>query len=164
EYIVGYDEQSLQELVGQELLRNKQTLSLAESCTGGFLSHLITQIPGCSAYFEGSVVVYSYEAKEKFLGVKMETLNKYGAVSAEAVKEMAQGALVRFGTDYSIAISGIAGPAGGTKEKPVGTVYIAVADKNSCEAQKFSFGERRDRNIAKSANTALSILLKKIRN
>jgi nicotinamide-nucleotide amidase len=164
EYIIGYDEQSLSELVGQELLRTKKTLSLAESCTGGYLSHLITQVPGCSAYFEGSLVVYSYEAKERFLDVKKETLLKYGAVSAETVTEMASGTLKRFGTDYSIAISGIAGPAGGTQDKPVGTVYIAVADKDGCEAGKFSFGGKRDRNIAKSANTALSLLLKKIRN
>lgn len=164
EYIIGYDEQSLAELVGQELLRTKKTLSLAESCTGGYLSHLITQVPGCSAYFEGSLVVYSYEAKEKFLDVKKETLLRYGAVSAETVTEMANGALARFGSDYSIAISGIAGPGGGTGEKPVGTVYIAVAGKEGCETSKFSFGGKRDRNIAKSANTALSLLLKKIRN
>ena len=163
EYIIGYDEQSLAELAGQELLRRKQTVAFAESCTGGFLSHLITQIPGCSAYFEGSVIVYSYDAKEKFLGVKNETLNKYGAVSSETVIEMANGVLERFGTDYAIAISGIAGPTGGTKEKPVGTVYIAIAEKENCEAQRFSFGDKRDRNIAKSANTALSLLLKKLR-
>lgn len=164
EYIIGYDEQSLAELVARELLKRKQTIAFAESCTGGFLSHLITKIPGCSAYFEGSLVVYSYEAKEKFLGVKNETLNKFGAVSSETVIEMAKGIISRFGTDYSIAISGIAGPTGGTKEKPVGTVYIAIADKDSCEAQRFSFGDKRDRNIAKSANTALSLLLKKIRS
>ena len=164
EYIIGYDEQSLQELVGKELLNAGKTVSFAESCTGGYVSHLITQVPGSSAYFEGAVVVYSYEAKEKFLDVKKQTLDTVGAVSGEAVTEMAKGAIKRFGTDYAVAISGIAGPAGGTKEKPVGTVYIAVADKDSCDVSKFTFGEKRDRNIAKSANMALSLLLRKIRN
>jgi nicotinamide-nucleotide amidase len=109
------------------LTERKQTLALAESCTGGFIANQITNVPGASKMFKGGVVSYSNEAKEKFLGVRTETLKKHGAVSKEVAAEMAEGARKQFGADYAVAVTGIAGPTGGTKDKPIGTVFIAVA-------------------------------------
>lgn len=135
------------------------TLSTAESCTGGYISHLITQHAGSSAVFEGGAVTYSYDLKESILGVKHETLTTYGAVSEQTVKEMAQGAITRFKTDYAIAVSGIAGPGGGLPGKPVGTVWIAIANKHSVKAKLFTFGSKRIQNIERSAMAALTMLL-----
>lgn len=109
------------------LTRRKQTLALAESCTGGFIAHQITNVPGASKMFKGGIVAYSNEAKEKFLGVRAGTLRQHGAVSKETAAEMAEGARRRFSADYAVAVTGIAGPAGGTKDKPTGTVFMAVA-------------------------------------
>lgn len=135
-------------------------LVLAESCTGGYLAHQITQHPGSSTVFAGSAVAYSYELKESMLGVKHETLNQHGAVSAEVVGEMARGAIDRYPADYAVAISGIAGPDGGLPEKPVGTVWIAVANKTKTISKKFLFGKKRKENIERSAVNALIMLHK----
>lgn len=135
------------------------TLSTAESCTGGYIAHLITQHPGCSSVYWGGAVAYAYELKESILGVKEQTLNAFGAVSEETVTEMAEGAIKQFKTDYSIAVSGIAGPDGGTPDKPVGTVWIAVSNKNKTVAKVFTFSNKRIQNIERSAASALTMLL-----
>jgi nicotinamide-nucleotide amidase len=135
-------------------------LVLAESCTGGFLAHQFTQHAGCSSVFEGSAVAYSYDLKERMLGVNHQTLLTYGAVSAEVVEEMAQGAIAKYQTDYAVSISGIAGPGGGMPEKPVGTVWIAVANKSKVLSRRFEFGYKRKENIERSAANALLMLHK----
>lgn len=139
------------------------TLSTAESCTGGYIAQQITQHPGCSSVFLGGAVTYSNALKQSVLGVKTATLEQYGAVSEATVKEMAQGAVERFNSDYAISVSGIAGPDGGTEEKPVGTVWIAVASKNKVTARSFSFGSRRAQNIERAAIAALTLLLNEIK-
>ncbi|MFW0715228.1 competence/damage-inducible protein A [Pedobacter sp. N23S346] len=135
------------------------TLSTAESCTGGYIAHLITQHPGCSSVYWGGAVAYAYSLKESILGVKENTLTKFGAVSEETVKEMAEGAIKHFKTDYAIAVSGIAGPDGGTDDKPVGTVWIAISNKNKTVAKVFTFSNKRIQNIERSAASALTMLL-----
>jgi len=169
QYIYGYEtygeeSETLEKIVGKLLTEKKQTLSIAESCTGGYISHLITKVPGCSSYFEGSFVSYSYGIKEAELNVKLKTLQQYGAVSKQVVEQMANGVRQRFKTDYSIAASGIAGPGGGTTDKPVGTVWIAVASKNGVITEKCQFGNNRERNIHRSAIAALNMLRKEILN
>jgi len=134
------------------------TLSLAESCTGGYIAHLITQHPGSSKVFLGGVVSYSDGLKESVLGVKNETLEQFGAVSGETVKEMVEGALTNFKSDYAIAVTGIAGPDGGTPDKPVGTIWIAIATTNKTVAKKLTFGNKRKQNIERSAISALTML------
>ncbi|WP_175633229.1 competence/damage-inducible protein A [Pedobacter ghigonis] len=135
------------------------TLSTAESCTGGYIAHLITQHPGCSSVYWGGAVTYAYELKESVLGVKPATLSTFGAVSEETVKEMAEGAIQHFKTDYAIAVSGIAGPDGGTADKPVGTVWISVSSKDKTVAKLFNFSNKRLQNIERSATAALTMLL-----
>jgi nicotinamide-nucleotide amidase len=135
------------------------TLSVAESCTGGYISHLITQHAGSSQVFLGGVVSYSNQLKESVLGVKPETLQQFGAVSGETVKEMVEGALRNFNSDYAVAVTGIAGPDGGSAEKPVGTVWIAVANANKTVVKKFTFGNKRLQNIERSAVWAFFMLI-----
>jgi len=148
-----------------KLLKEKHlTVATAESCTGGYVAHLLTSIPGSSEYFIGSVVAYSNEIKIKELDVKEETLMEYGAVSEEVVKQMALGIQDHFRTDYSIAVSGIAGPDGGTADKPVGLVWIAVAGSSGVVANKYLFGDNRERNIRRAALQALNLLRKTILN
>lgn len=156
--IFGYGEDTLEEIVGKLLKEQGRTLATAESCTGGYIAHLITSIPGSSAYFTGSVIAYSNQIKAKVLGVKEDTLMAQGAVSEQTVMEMAEGVKNKFGTDYAIAVSGIAGPDGGTDQKPVGTTWIAVAGPSSTMAEKFLFGKNRKRNIRLAAVTALNKL------
>jgi len=142
-----------------ELLRAKRlTLALAESCTGGLLGSLITDVPGSSDYFLGGVISYSDEAKERLLGVRHETLLREGAVSARAALEMARGARDLFHSDLALAITGIAGPGGGSEEKPVVLVYIALAapDKELCERHSWQ-GDRLE-NKRRSAERALELL------
>jgi len=134
------------------------TLSVAESCTGGYISHLFTQHAGSSKVFFGGTVSYSNGLKESILGVKKATLDKYGAVSEETVVEMVEGALRNFKSDYAIAVTGIAGPDGGTADKPVGTVWIAVASAQKTVQKKFTFGSKRLQNIERSASAALFML------
>ena len=134
------------------------TVSVAESCTGGYLSHLFTQHPGSSKVFLGGGVVYSNALKEHILGVKLQTIETFGAVSEQCVKEMVQGAIKNFRSDFAIAITGIAGPDGGTPDKPVGTVWIAVAGHERMLIKKYTFGNKRQQNIERSAVMALSML------
>ncbi len=158
-YVYSLDDQvSLAQAVGNILQAKKATLSTAESCTGGYISHLITSTPGSSAYYEGSIVAYSYNIKESLLQVEEETLNTFGAVSEETVQEMTEGLLRKLKTTYGISVSGIAGPGGGTKEKPVGTVWIAVGNKDKVVAQKYELTKQRDYNIKISAMIALNML------
>jgi len=118
----------IEEAVIRLLTKRRQTLALAESCTGGGIAHRLTNVPGASAVFLGGMVAYSNAAKQKFLGVRAETLARHGAVSEAVARAMAEGAQKRFGADFALAVTGIAGPTGGTKTKPVGTVFIALAD------------------------------------
>ncbi len=136
------------------------TLSVAESCTGGEIARLITQHAGCSSVFLGGAVTYSNQLKTKILGVKNETLFNYGAVSEQTVEEMANGAIANFESDCSVAVSGVAGPDGGTEEKPVGTVWIAVANKNKVISKRFTFGNKRIQNIERAAMAALTMLFR----
>jgi len=148
----------LETVIGKMLLERKATISCAESCTGGYISHLLTSVAGSSKYFEGGVVSYSYDVKEKMLGVKHETLLTYGAVSEECVREMLAGLLRVSGTTYGIAVSGIAGPDGGTADKPVGTVWIAVGSNEKMIAKRFQFFPSRMENIRVFSNAALNLL------
>jgi nicotinamide-nucleotide amidase len=143
---------------------NRLTLSVAESCTGGSISQMLTQHRGCSAVFTGGGIVYANEMKVKLLGVKETTLVQFGAVSEETVREMVVGALNNFGTDYAIAVSGIAGPDGGLPDKPVGTVWIAVANKQQIFAQKFTFGNKRQQNIERATINAFNLLYRLLKS
>ena len=135
-----------------------QTLSTAESCTGGYIAHLITSIAGSSEYYAGSVVSYSNDVKDNVLGVDKNVIDLKGAVSKEVVEQMASGGKKLLKTDYCLATSGIAGPDGGTDEKPVGTVWIALATPDDVVSKLFHFGEHRGRNIRRSALSALEML------
>ncbi|MDD4108696.1 MAG: competence/damage-inducible protein A [Prolixibacteraceae bacterium] len=158
DHIYGFDNETIAEVVGRLLKKNGKTLSVAESCTGGYISHLITSVAGCSEYYRGGIIAYSNIIKENSLAVSPENILTYGAVSEPVVKEMAGGARRLFQTDYSVATSGIAGPDGGTPDKPVGTVWIAVAGPDEILAEKFIFGGNRERNIIRSGQTALQML------
>ena len=138
------------------------TLALAESCTGGKLASLITAIPGCSSYFKGGIVCYSNEIKQNILGVDSVVLEKHGAVSQPVVEAMAEGAKRIFNTDCVIALSGIAGPGGGTPEKPVGTVWIAVRYKSLSLSKEFQFSQNRENNILDACNSGINMLLEMI--
>lgn len=160
--IFGYGDIFLEEAVGKLLKEKGVTLSVAESCTAGNVSRLIASIPGSSEYFKGGVVSYSNEIKNKQLNVKQNLLDDFGAVSKQVVEAMAIGQREIFDTDYSIAISGIAGPGGGTSEKPVGTTWIAVASKKGVLSQKYTFGKRRLLNVRFASAKALDMLRKYI--
>ncbi|HAG16894.1 MAG TPA: competence/damage-inducible protein A [Bacteroidales bacterium] len=162
EYIFAFEDILLEEAVGKSLKEKNKSISTAESCTGGYIAHLITSIAGSSAYYKGSAIVYSNEIKETILGISPETIQREGAVSEGVVKQMASAARKKFGTDFALATSGIAGPDGGTEEKPVGTTWIALADANGVYAQKFHFGENRERNIRRAALAALFMLKKRL--
>lgn len=155
-------EQTPDEKVAQQLRKLGKTVACAESCTGGNIAHLITTVPGASAYFLGGVVSYSNEVKKNVLGVKAADLEKYGAVSEAVALQMAQGARRVTGADYAVATTGVAGPDGGTPEKPVGTVWIAVAGPKGTQAKKFLFSHTRERNIGKASTTALLWLVEVI--
>lgn len=154
-HILATDDMPLEEILGKKLLARKLTLGTAESCTGGNIAHLITTIPGSSQYFKGSVVSYANEAKINVLGVSPNTLNEFGAVSEEVVVEMANGVLRALNTDCAIAVSGIAGPDGGSEEKPVGTVWICTIYKGNCQTRKYRFGKHRGSNIVRASNFAM---------
>lgn len=158
DYIFGYDNDTLSSVIGQILKEKNKTLAIAESCSGGFASHMITSVPGSSAYFKGGMVTYANEAKIKQLGLKAETIDNFGAVSEETVKEMAENVRVKMNTDYGLASSGIAGPDGGTPEKPVGLVWIAFADKNRTVAKKLMLSQDRSINIQYTAIALLNLL------
>ncbi|HNU48501.1 MAG TPA: competence/damage-inducible protein A [Bacteroidia bacterium] len=161
-YIFGYDDDTIQSVVGSLLLEKQKTIAVAESCTGGFLSHLITSIPGSSAYFMGGTVSYSNASKMSQLSVSEQSLKDYGAVSEAVAIEMAIGARKIYNTDFALSITGIAGPGGGSVEKPIGTVWIGIATHDSCYARKFLLGTNRLRIIQVAADTALNMLRKEI--
>jgi nicotinamide-nucleotide amidase len=160
EFVFGYETETLQEVVGRLLLERGKNLATAESCTGGHLAHQITSVPGSSAYFKGSIVAYANEIKEQVLGVSPKTLTTHGAVSEPTVIEMVRGALKLMQTDLAIAISGIAGPGGGSPEKPVGTVWMAIGDEAHIETQKLQLGKDRIKNIEYSSVQALNMIRK----
>lgn len=139
-------------------------MATAESCTGGYIAHLITSISGSSDYFKGAIVSYANEVKINELGVNPTDINNYGAVSQQVVEQMAKGVLTKINVDYAIATSGIAGPTGGTTEKQVGTVWVAVANKNEVIAKKYLFGSDRQINIERAAFAGLSMLYDLLKN
>ncbi len=156
-YMEGED--SLESQIGEILRKNGVTIATAESCTGGEISRLITSISGCSDYFKGSVVAYANEVKVNALGVQLVDIERDGAVSESVVLQMAEGVRKQINTDYAVATSGVAGPNGGTEEKPIGTVWIGVATPTRTFAKKFVFSFTRERNIAKAASKALEMLI-----
>jgi nicotinamide-nucleotide amidase len=158
EYLVVDEDIPMHEVIGRVLKAKGKTLTTAESCTGGYIAHLITLIPGSSNYFYGSIVSYDNTIKENILQVKKETLQQFGVVSEETVIEMARGVLKLMQTDYAIAVSGIMGPDGGSKEKPVGTVWIAVGNDQKIETKKLWFRFDRKRNIELTSINALNML------
>ncbi len=162
-YVVVEDDIALEKAVLNVMEAEGLTLSTAESCTGGYIAHLITKHPGSSVVYKGGAVVYADELKESSLGVLSETIQNYGAVSEQTVTEMVKGALSRFNTDYAIAVTGIAGPSGEMPGKPVGTVWIAVSGKNRTIAKQFKFGNKRMQNIERSASAALMLLLNELK-
>ena len=151
-------EKLLEEEIGDLLRRHKLKIGVAESATGGLISHKITNIPGSSGYFEGSIISYSNKAKTNLLNVKESTLRNYGAVSSETSKEMAQGVKREMEVDIGLASTGIAGPGGGTSEKPVGLVYVGLAIKGVLISKKFIFHGNRDENKKTFSDAALSTL------
>ncbi len=158
DYLVTDIDEPMERVVGKLLVAKGKTMCTAESCTGGYIAHLLTSIPGSSKFFDAGVVSYSYKAKEDLLQVDKETLESKGAVSEEIVTQMAKGALKNMRSDYVIAVSGIMGPDGGMPDKPVGTVWIAVGNKEKIQAQKLYFRFDRQRNIQLTATNALNLL------
>jgi len=157
-WMVTDEDISLQEVIGRLLKRRNQTLSTAESCTGGYVAHLITSIPGSSSYYRGGIVAYDNEVKIKSLGVEPVILSEMGAVSEETVKAMVQGAIRKFNTDFAISTSGIMGPGGGNEKKPVGTVWIAAGNAEKVETLKLWFRFDRQRNTDLTSANVLNLL------
>lgn len=158
ELVFGRGEEQLEAVIGRMLRERNLTLGTAESCTGGLIAHRITTIPGSSDYFAGSVVSYSNDLKQRLLGVKAATLERHGAVSEETVREMVSGGLEILGVDVVVAVSGIAGPGGGTSDKPVGTVWMAAGTKETIKTEKWQIGKDRLKNIEYSAVQALNLV------
>ncbi len=162
EYLFAENDEPMEKTIGKMLLKKNAKLCVAESCTGGFIASKMVSMAGSSQYFEGGIVSYSYQAKENLLGVKKQTLEKFGAVSEQCVTEMCTNVLEKFKTDFSIAVSGIAGPDGGTNDKPVGTVWIAIGSKQKTTAKKFHFTKDRSRNIELTFVHALKMLMSEL--
>lgn len=158
--MVSDEDEGLEIVIGKILKSKGKTLATAESCTGGYIAHLITSVAGSSNYFKGSVVSYANEVKENILGVSPGTLQTVGAVSEETVRQMVKGVIEKLHVDFAVATSGIMGPDGGTPEKPVGTVWIAAGNKEKTEAVKLFFRFDRERNIELTAHAALNLLRK----
>ena len=158
ENIYGYDKDQMEHVVGDLLSQKKLTVSTAESCTGGSVAQLLTSKSGSSAYYFGSIVSYSNESKSNLLGVCDNDLENYGAVSQQVVEQMAKGVREKLNTDYGLATSGIAGPTGGTEEKPVGTIWIAIASTEKVISKKLNLGYNREQNIHVSAISVLNLL------
>lgn len=159
-HVYGVAEEPLEAAIGQQLRQRGASVATAESCTGGTIAALLTSIAGASDYFPGSVVAYSNDIKQQLLSVQEATLENFGAVSEATVLEMVAGVRQRFSADYGIAVSGIAGPGGGTPEKPVGLVWIAVQGPEQTVARSFNFGNERSLNIERASMTALYLLWK----
>jgi nicotinamide-nucleotide amidase len=162
--MVADEDEGLEITIGKILKSKEKTMATAESCTGGYIAHLITSNPGSSVYFKGSVVSYSNEVKENLLNVSLDTLKTTGAVSEETVIQMVKGVIEKINVDFAVATSGIMGPDGGTPEKPVGTVWIAAGNKDKVVSQKMFFRFDRERNIEMTAQFALNMLRKFILN
>lgn len=160
DYLVADEDIGLEVIVGRILKEKGKTMGTAESCTGGYIASLITSIAGSSDYFKGSVVSYANEVKENILGVSHDTLVAHGAVSEATVTEMVKGTILNLGVDFALATSGIMGPGGGTETKPVGTVWIAVGNKDTCKTLKLNLRFDRQRNIMMTAAAALNFLRK----
>ena len=160
QYIVGEDCETLPELVAQKLTSAGCTLAVAESCTGGTIASRLTALAGASAYFKGGIVAYSNEVKECALGVSHDTLAAHGAVSEETVRQMVEGVRSRLDSDYALATTGIAGPTGGTPDKPVGTVWIAACSRNTTVTQLMHYGDRRQQTIDRTVNQAYAMLIR----
>jgi nicotinamide-nucleotide amidase len=158
QYLVTNKDESIQKVVANILLQQHKTIGTAESCTGGYISHLITSMPGSSAYYKGSVIAYAYEAKENLLSVSKQELLQKGAVSQAVVTQMVKGAINNLKVDYAIAVSGIMGPDGETADKPVGTVWIAVGNAQKIETKKMQFQFDRAKNIQLTATYALNMV------
>lgn len=158
ENVFGFDDDNLALVIGRELVSLGKMMAVAESCTGGFVAHSITSNPGSSTWFKGGIIAYSNEIKKNMLGVPTELLEEFGAVSQEVAEAMALGAQKVLHADYSLATTGIAGPDGGSEEKPVGTVWIAVAGPSGVKSKKYIFRHNRERNIIRTAQTALNML------
>ena len=158
EYFWGFDDEKLEAVVGSLLKQRNSSVCTAESCTGGYIAHRITCVPGSSAYFKGSLIAYDNDVKKALLKVPEKILDEFGAVSKEVVEIMAREACELLNTDYAVSVSGIAGPDGGTTEKPVGTVWIAVAGPDVLISKRFLFGDERERNIIRAGNAALGLL------
>jgi PncC family amidohydrolase len=159
-WLVSDTDESLEVVIGRILKEKNKTVATAESCTGGYIAHLITSVAGSSAYYKGSVVSYANETKENILGVQHSTLLSAGAVSEETVTQMVKGAIEKLNTDFAVATSGIMGPDGGTQEKPVGMVWIAAGNREKIVAKEFHFRFDRERNIRQTAHAALDFLRK----
>jgi nicotinamide-nucleotide amidase len=164
QHIYGFDDDKLEVIVGNLLNDNNLSLSVAESCTGGLISYMITSIPGSSAYYKGGITAYSNEIKTSELNVSPYSLIMNGAVSQPVVEQMVDGVRTRFSSDFALAVTGIAGPSGATEEKPVGTTWIAVSSKKRIVSRLYNFGEDRGRNMQKAAIAALFILNKEIKD
>ena len=159
-YVYGYDDTEMPMAIGKLLLDQKSSLSIAESCTGGYLSHLITSVPGSSEYFKGSMVTYANEIKTGILGVDENIISQFGAVSMENAEAMARNIRLKFNTDFGLATTGIAGPTGGTDEKPVGTLWIAASSKDKVVSHRIVFDRGRLQNIQFFSVYALDLLRK----
>jgi nicotinamide-nucleotide amidase len=162
DHIYGEGDASLTQTLGNLLKERKQTISTAESCTGGYIAHQLTSVPGSSSYFMGSIVCYANKIKAQELGVSEDILRNNGAVSEECVMQMAQAVRLKMNTTFGISCSGIAGPDGGTNDKPLGTVWIAIASEKETLAQVFNFGDNRERTIHRTGLMAMDMLRKKI--
>jgi nicotinamide-nucleotide amidase len=164
DYIYARDDETLEGNVGQLLRATDLKLAVAESCTGGLIGHRLTQVAGSSDYFMEGAVTYSNAAKESRLDVPRELLVQHGAVSREVALAMAKGIREKAGTDIGLAVTGIAGPGGGSEEKPVGLTFIAVADHNGAECERFVFPQDRIRNKERAAQAALNLLRLRLKN
>jgi len=163
EFIYGYDDDTLPKVIGDMLTESGSTLAIAESCTGGYLGKILTDIAGASKYFLGGIVSYSNELKHSLLGVPDELIEKYGAVSEQTAIAMAEGVVKSTGSTYGISITGISGPTGATDDKPIGLTYIGLADANSSFAKEFHFGPVRERNRERAAYYAIDVLRRYIK-
>ncbi len=161
-HIVGEDCETMEELVARAMTSRHLTLATAESCTGGAIAQRLTALAGASEYFRGGVVAYSNDVKINMLGVSTDTLAAHGAVSEETVREMAEGARTRLGADYAVATSGVAGPSGGTPEKPVGTVWTAIAGPDGTIAKLLHYGDRRQQTIDRTCNQVLADIVRRV--
>ncbi|GAB6395394.1 MAG: CinA-like protein [Bacteroidales bacterium] len=163
-HIFAEDDRMIEERIGEELATKRLTMGTAESCTGGRIASMITSVPGSSHYYKGSVIAYSNEVKRNVLGVSETDLRQYGAVSRQVAEQMAAGVARTLGSDCAVATTGIAGPGGGTPDKPVGTVWIAAIYKDKLISECYHFGAIREINIVHASNTALLLLLRLIKN